>query len=96
MFDLARTSAKVYNNVLTAARGRLPPVAVPRSFLLADENRPGGGLTDAMIANVVSVGKATPEHVRKRFVLEGMEAAIERKDQGIANRVFWMVRVKRS
>ncbi len=49
--------------------------------MLADGNRLGGGLTDAMIANVVSVDKATSEHVRKRFVLEGMEEAIERNDQ---------------
>ena len=53
-------------------------------LLLADENRADGGRTDADIASVLGVGTATVERVRKRCVMEGVEAAIERRPQ--ANR----------
>ena len=50
-------------------------------LLLADVSRAGGGLRDADIANVLTVGTATVERVRKQCVLEGVEAALERKEQ---------------
>lgn len=45
-------------------------------MLRADE-----GLTDAEIVDVVGVGIATVERIRKRAVLEGVEAALERRRQ---------------
>ncbi len=53
-------------------------------LLLADANRDGGGRDDADIADVLGAGASTVERARKRFVLEGLEAALERKEQ--ANR----------
>ena len=53
-------------------------------LLLADEAQEGGGRTDADIASILNVGTATTERVRKRCVLEGLEAALEHKPQ--ANR----------
>ena len=53
-------------------------------LLLADEDRNDGGLTDAAIASVLNVGLRTVERVRQRCVMEGVEAAIERREQ--ANR----------
>jgi len=50
-------------------------------LLLADINRDGGGLRDADIANVLGVGTATVERVRKLCVMEGVEAALQRKEQ---------------
>ena len=50
-------------------------------LLLADEDRKGGGLTDAAIASVLNVGSRTVERVRQRCVLEGVEAAVERREQ---------------
>ncbi len=50
-------------------------------MLLADENRPDGCFNDAEIARIVGVGIATPERVRRQCVLEGVEAALERKVQ---------------
>ena len=50
-------------------------------LLLSDEGRPGGGLSDGEIAEVLEVGTATVERVRKRCVMEGLEAALERKVQ---------------
>ena len=53
-------------------------------LLLADRSRDDGGRSDADIAGVLDVGTATVERVRKQCVLDGLEAALERKAQ--ANR----------
>lgn len=50
-------------------------------LLKADE-----GLTDAEIAEDLGVGTATVERVRKRAVLEGIDAALERKQQAAPSR----------
>lgn len=63
---------------LLATRGRVlaSKVTHARILLKADE-----GLTDAEIVEHLDVGVATVERVRKRFVLEGLEAALTRKKQ---------------
>ncbi len=50
-------------------------------LLLADQDRAGGGRRDADIADVLGVGTATVERVRKPCVMDGVEAALERKVQ---------------
>ena len=52
-----------------------------RILLLADEDREDGGLTDAAIASALNVGLRTVERVRRRCVMEGVEAAVERRGQ---------------
>ena len=53
-------------------------------LLLADEGRSDGGFGDAEIARVLEIGVSTVERTRKRCVMEGLDAALERKVQ--ANR----------
>ena len=48
-------------------------------LLLADRGREDGGRTDADIASVLGIGTATVERVRRQCVLDGLEAALERK-----------------
>ena len=50
-------------------------------LLLADRGREDGGRTDADIASVLGIGTATVERVRGQCVLDGLEAALERKVQ---------------
>ncbi len=50
-------------------------------LLLADTDRTGGRRRDADIADVLGVGTATVERVRKQCVLDGVDAALERKVQ---------------
>lgn len=50
-------------------------------LLLADVSRKNGGYTDAAIADVLGIGTATAERIRKRCVMEGIEAALGRKQQ---------------
>ena len=50
-----------------------------RILLLADENRPKLAMTDAQIHEILSTSQPTVVRVRKRFVTEGLSAAIEDK-----------------
>lgn len=52
-----------------------------RILLQCDEDREGGGRTDAEIADALDIGRATVERVRRRCVEEGIEAALARKPQ---------------
>ena len=50
-----------------------------RILLLADENRPKGGLTDAQIHDLLDVSGSTVVRVRQRFGNSGADAAITDK-----------------
>jgi hypothetical protein len=53
-----------------------------RILLLADQNPYiKGAMSDSAIARAANCGLATVERVRKRFVLEGFEAALGRKNR---------------
>lgn len=52
-----------------------------RILMLADEGPEGPGWVDEDVAEAVDVSVRTVENIRKRFVNEGMEAAINRKKQ---------------
>ncbi len=82
---------KRYRVTLTAAereqlagmrrRGRVDArVLVHAGILLkADESKGGPSWTDARIADALDCGTATVERVRKRFVEEGLDAALRPK-----------------
>jgi transposase len=50
-----------------------------RILLKADSRQGGPGWKDARIAESLDVGRATVERVRRQFVEEGLEAAVERR-----------------
>ena len=50
-----------------------------RILLKADSRDGGPGWDDAAIAQGLDVGRATVERVRKQFVEEGLDAALERR-----------------
>jgi transposase len=52
-----------------------------RILLKADCSEGDSGWSDSRIAEAVEVGTATVERVRKRFVEQGLEAALVRKPQ---------------
>ena len=52
-----------------------------RILLKADINQEGGGWIDRKISESLDIGHATIERVRQRFVEEGMEAALNRREQ---------------
>jgi len=50
-------------------------------LLLSYENQVEGGMKDVEIARALKVGTATVERVRRRWVEEGLERALGRKEQ---------------
>ena len=52
-----------------------------RILLKADINQEGGGWTDRQIGESLDIGHATIERVRQRFVEEGIESALSRREQ---------------
>ena len=52
-----------------------------RILLLSDEAQQDGGMTDEEVARSLQIASATVERVRRRCVEEGIEAALERKEQ---------------
>ncbi len=52
-----------------------------RILLKADINQEGGGWTDSRIAESLNIGHATIERVRQRFVEQGLESALNRREQ---------------
>lgn len=52
-----------------------------RILLKADTNQKQGGWTDSQIGESLDIGHATIERVRQRFVEEGIESALSRREQ---------------
>ena len=52
-----------------------------RILLMSDESRTDGGMKDTDIASALGVGQSTVERIRKRCVQEGIDSALNRKEQ---------------
>lgn len=62
--------------LVSSGKGAARKLTHARILLKADANPGGSGWTDAAISEAMEVGTATVERVRKRFVEEGLEAAL--------------------
>ena len=64
-------------------KGKNPAYKVnhARILLLADTNESGGGWKDGDISQALKISVATIERVRQRLVEQGVEAALNRKEQ---------------
>ena len=65
-------------SALTIARARI--------LLKADQSKEGAAQTDAQVAEALSVAAKTVFNVRRRWVEEGLEAALRRKEQDCPSR----------
>ncbi len=86
-------SRKIYIVALTAeersflkglvSKGRVSALKRRHAQILLriDSGPQGPGWTDARVAEALDVGLRSVERVRKRLVLEGLEAALSRKEQ---------------
>jgi transposase len=61
-------------------------MARARILLKADQGKEGEAATDAEIAEALSVAAKTVFNVRRRWVEQGLEAALRRKKQACASR----------
>jgi len=64
--------------VISRGKGAARKLMHARILLKADAEEGGPGWDDDAIAEGLDVGRATVERVRKEFVEEGLEAALER------------------
>ena len=67
--------------LVSSGKGAARKLAHARILLLADEGDHGPGRTNAAIAAALGVGERTVERVRKRFVTESFEAALQPRPQ---------------
>jgi transposase len=67
------------SDLIAAGRGAAPKLAHARILLKANAADGGPAWPDARIAEAVEVSIATVERVRQRFVEQGLEAALGRK-----------------
>lgn len=67
--------------LVSCGKGAARKLAHARILLLADEGDQGPGRTNAAIVAALGVGERTVERVRKRFVTESFEAALQPRPQ---------------
>jgi transposase len=69
-------------------KGKASALAITRARILlkADQGKDGEAQTDARVAEAVSVAAKTVFNVRRRWVEEGLEAALRRKKQDCPSR----------
>lgn len=65
--------------LISSGKGSARKLTHARILLKADSSRGGRGWNDARIRQALDVGRATVERVRKRFVEEGLDAALLRR-----------------
>jgi hypothetical protein len=67
--------------LVSSGKGAARKLAHARILLLADESAQGPGRTNAAIVAALGVGERTVERVRKRFVTESFDAALQPRPQ---------------
>ncbi len=67
--------------LVSSGKGAARKLTHARILLLADEGEQGPGRTNAAIVAALGVGERTVERVRKRFVMESFEAALQPRPQ---------------
>jgi transposase len=75
---LTQQEQQMLRQMVSRGKGAARKLMHARILLKAD-NSAGEGWDDAAIAEGLEVGRATVERVRKEFVEDGLEAALERK-----------------
>jgi transposase len=76
--ELTSEETNRLKRLITAGRIAAYKQRHARILLLADQATGGKIMSDSQIATAVSCGKATVERLRKRFVEEGLDAALGR------------------
>jgi transposase len=76
---LAKEERGELRDLLARGKAAARKLMHARILLKADSGPDGPGWDDGAIAQGLEVGRATVERVRKEFVEEGLEAALERR-----------------
>jgi len=76
---LTEDERRMLQEMLSRGKAAARKLTHARILLKADAPPGGAGWNDEKIAEGLEVGRATVERVRKEFVEEGLEAALERR-----------------
>lgn len=81
MYVVTLTSEEraMLRELISSGKAAARKISHARILLKADSNEGGSGWNDAAISQALDVGTATVERVRKRFVEEGLDAALGRR-----------------
>src|SRR5713226_1386887 len=74
--DAERTAL---TELIAAGRSPARKLAHARILLKADESQGGPGWSDSAITEALEMSRTTVERVRKRYVTEGLEAALNHR-----------------
>lgn len=69
------------HRLVSVGKGAARKLTHARMLLQADQSKAGPGWTDQQIAEGLGVTTRSVERIRRRFVEEGLESALERKKQ---------------
>ena len=88
MFIVRLTATERVELEALVRKGKASALAIARARILlkADQGKDGEAQTDAQVAEAVSVAAKTVFNVRRRWVEEGLEAALRRKKQDCPSR----------
>ena len=76
---LTSEERRMLRELVSAGKGSARKLMHARIVLKADNGNDGSGWNDQAISEAIDVGTATAERVRKRFVEEGLDAALLRR-----------------
>jgi transposase len=76
---LREEERQMLQEMLSRGKAAARKLTHARILLKADAAAGGCGWNDEVIAEALEVGRATVERVRKEFIEEGLEAALERR-----------------
>lgn len=76
---LTEEERRMLHEMLSRGKAAARKLMHARILLKVDSSVGGPGLDDSAIAQEVEAGRATVERVRKEFVEEGLDAALERR-----------------
>ncbi len=80
--DLSDAEREALLKLVTTGKHAAYKINHARILLKADVNQPDGSWSDPAIAKAIDISIPTIERVRKRFVCEGLEAALGRQHSG--------------
>jgi transposase len=83
---LTETERSELETLVRKGKASALSIARARILLKADQGKDGEARTDAQIAEALSVAPKTVFNVRRRWVEEGLEAALRRKKQASPSR----------
>jgi len=79
IITLTEEERQMLGEMISRGKAAARKLTHARILLKADQSQGGPSWDDAAIAQGLDVGTATVERVRKRFVEEGLEAALDRR-----------------